>query len=55
MKIITSFFLFVLVAMPALAIEKKAGPTSILVAPKAPKFTDAERHAELARRRANSA
>ena len=30
----------------------KSGPTSILVAPKAPKFTDAERHAELAKRRA---
>jgi len=29
-----------------------AGPTSIIVTPKAPKFTDAERHAELARRRA---
>ncbi len=29
-----------------------AGPTSILITPKAPKFTDAERHAELARRRA---
>jgi Xaa-Pro aminopeptidase len=31
---------------------KKAGPTSILVTPKAPQIADAERHAELARRRA---
>lgn len=28
------------------------GPTSVIVTPRAPKFTDAERHAELARRRA---
>ena len=32
--------------------DKMAGPTSILVTPKAPKFTDSERHAELAKRRA---
>lgn len=38
--------------VPTFAVEKKAGPTSILVTPKAPKFSDAERHAELARRRA---
>ncbi|MBP7473953.1 MAG: aminopeptidase P N-terminal domain-containing protein, partial [Pyrinomonadaceae bacterium] len=48
MKLFTTFFLiltFTLAALPA-------GPTSIIVTPKAPKFTDAERHAELARRRA---
>jgi len=36
----------------ALPVDRAVGPTSILISPKAPKFTDAERHAELARRRA---
>jgi Xaa-Pro aminopeptidase len=35
--------------MPAIAI---AGPTSIRITPPAPRFSDAERHAELAKRRA---
>ncbi len=43
-----TLFVFCAAAMPAVA----AGPTSIRVAPPAPKFTDAERQAELARRRA---
>jgi Xaa-Pro aminopeptidase len=53
MRIFTSLLLLSAFAMPALPSETaKGGPTSILVAPKAPKFSDAERHAELARRRA---
>lgn len=40
---------FVAAAVPAHAAQ---GPTSIRITPPAPKFTDAERHAELARRRA---
>ncbi len=38
--------------MLANKLEKTLGPTSIIITPKAPTFTDAERHAELARRRA---
>jgi Xaa-Pro aminopeptidase len=53
MKILTALCVLLVVATSALPIDKKAsGPTSILVTPKAPKFTDAERQAELARRRA---
>ncbi len=51
MKLVATFFLllsFTIAALPA-------GPTSIIVTPKAPKFTDAERHTELARRRATVA
>lgn len=42
-------FTFLVAAMPA---ATTAGPTTIRVTPPAPKFTDAERHAELAGRRA---
>jgi Xaa-Pro aminopeptidase len=52
MKLITAVFLILSFTLAALPIDRKAGPTSIIVAPKAPRFTDAERHAELARRRA---
>ncbi|MEQ1642603.1 MAG: aminopeptidase P family protein [Pyrinomonadaceae bacterium] len=48
MKLLTTIFLILTFTIAALP----AGPTSIIVTPKAPKFTDAERHAELARRRA---
>lgn len=48
------FSLLVLIGLSVSTVQFSiaAGPTSIIVAPKAPKFTDAERHAELARRRA---
>ncbi len=52
MKLVTTFFLILSFTMAALSVGTIAGPTSILVTPKAPKFTDAERHAELAKRRA---
>src|SRR5687768_1839872 len=52
MKITTAFLMLLAVTFTALPIDRTPGPTSILVTPKAPKFTDAERHAELARRRA---
>ena len=52
MKTITALSLLLVMTFPAVPIDKKAGPTSILVTPKAPKFTDAERHTELAKRRA---
>lgn len=48
MKLVTTIFLILTFTVAAIP----AGPTSIIVTPKAPKFTDAERHAELARRRA---
>ena len=44
-----SLFAFLLTTLHLTAL---AGPTSIRVAPPAPKIADAERHAELARRRA---
>lgn len=45
--------MLLVMATSALPINRNAaGPTSILTTPKAPKFTDAERHAELAKRRA---
>ena len=44
-----SLSILVFTAIPAFAVP---GPTSIRVAPPAPKFTDAERHTELAKRRA---
>jgi Xaa-Pro aminopeptidase len=51
-----SLFMFALSAMPltlkANAVDKNE-PSTIRVTPPAPKFTDAERQAELARRRAN--
>ena len=34
------------------AIASSPGPTTVRITPPAPKFTDAERHAELAKRRA---
>ncbi|MBK8464486.1 MAG: aminopeptidase P family protein [Chloracidobacterium sp.] len=46
---IISLFAFMAVAMP---LKAATGPTSIRVAPPAPKFSDAERQSELARRRA---
>jgi len=52
MKTITALSLLLVMTFPALPVDRKAGPTSILVTPKAPKFTDAERLAELAKRRA---
>ena len=48
MKLAATFFLILSFTIAALPV----GPTSIIVTPKAPKFTEAERHAELARRRA---
>ena len=50
-RFLTGICLSVLVftALPVFAVT---GPTSIRVTPPAPKFTDAERHAELAKRRA---
>ncbi len=47
--LLITLFAFISAVMPVKAF---IGPKSILVAPKAPKFTDAERQAELARRRA---
>ncbi|MGB5013251.1 MAG: aminopeptidase P family protein [Pyrinomonadaceae bacterium] len=44
-----SLSILVFTAIPVLAVP---GPTSIRVTPPAPKFTDAERHTELAKRRA---
>jgi len=44
-----SLFAFIAVATP---VKAATGPTSIRIAPPAPKFSDAERHSELARRRA---
>lgn len=52
MRIITSLLLLTTFTVPALPISATAGPTSIIVTPKAPQFSDAERQAELARRRA---
>lgn len=52
MKTITALSLLFILAFTAMPMDKKTGPTSILVAPPAPKIADAERHAELARRRA---
>lgn len=51
MKIINAFSLLLLLAFTALPFDGARGPTSIIVTPRAPKFSDAERHAELARRR----
>ena len=50
-KTIASFSLFAFL-LTVLPLTSLAGPTSIRVTPPAPKFADAERHAELARRRA---
>jgi Xaa-Pro aminopeptidase len=52
MKTLTAFLLLFLPAASALPVQAQRGATSILVAPKAPQFTEAERHAELGRRRA---
>src|SRR5688572_29875360 len=52
MKITTAFIMLLGLTFTALPIAATPGPTSVLLTPKAPKFTDAERHAELARRRA---
>src|SRR5687768_7218837 len=52
MKTLTAISLLFVMTFTAFPVDKTSGPTSILVAPKAPKFTDAERHAELAKRRA---
>lgn len=52
MRTITALSLLLLMTFTAMPMDKKAGPRSILVTPPAPKIADAERHAELARRRA---
>ncbi|MFZ1699694.1 MAG: aminopeptidase P family protein [Pyrinomonadaceae bacterium] len=52
MKILTSLVVLFALAITAFPFGRAEGPTSIIIAPKAPTFTDAERHAELARRRA---
>lgn len=49
-RLLTLLFLIMLV-MTAIPMDTFAGPTSALITPPAPKFTDAERQAELARRR----
>ena len=52
MKTFLSTILLLAFALPAFMIEPPPGPTSIRITPPAPKFTNAERQAELARRRA---
>ncbi len=52
MRNIAVFLLILTFTVSAVPFDKAKGPTSVIVAPPAPKFTDAERHAELARRRA---
>jgi len=49
MRVISAFLLVAITSSLAFSF---VGPTKVLVAPPAPKFTDAERHAELAKRRA---
>ena len=49
MKFLTVFALVVMTAVPAFSLN---GPTKVEVTPPAPKFTDAERQSELAKRRA---
>lgn len=52
MKTLTTLSLLLVMTATAVPFARPVGPTSIIVAPKAPTFTDAERHAELAKRRA---
>lgn len=52
MRNIAVFLLILTFTVAAVPFDKTNGPTSVIVAPPAPKFTDAERQAELARRRA---
>ena len=52
MRIITSLFLLLTIVVPGFSVTNAPGPTSIIVTPKAPQFTEAERQAEFARRRA---
>ncbi len=52
MRTICTIALGLVLVFPALAFDGPGKGPSILVTPPAPKFTDAERHAELARRRA---
>ena len=49
MRVISAFLLVAITSSMAFAF---VGPTKVLVTPPAPRFTDAERHAELAKRRA---
>lgn len=49
MRVISAFLLVAITSSMAFSF---VGPTKVLVTPPAPKFTDAERHAELAKRRA---
>ena len=49
-KILSTFFICLILFYASTALA--SGPTSIIVTPSAPKFTDAERQTELARRRA---
>ena len=53
LSLILIVFVFLLPANTGFAaeIDKKIGPTSIIITPSAPVFTDAERQSELARRR----
>jgi len=52
MKLVTAVLLVWSFTIAAVPIDRKAGPTSVIITPKAPRFTDAERQAELAKRRA---
>lgn len=49
MKVLSAFLLVAITSSMAFSF---VGPTKVLITPPAPKFTDAERHAELAKRRA---
>src|SRR5437879_284403 len=51
MKKLTALLYLCLLATTAIPARAVPGPTSILITPPAPKFTGAERRAELARRR----
>ena len=51
MKFLTVFSLVVITGLTAVPAFPISGPTQVIVTPPAPKFTDAERHAELAKRR----
>lgn len=52
MKTLTTLFLLLIFTFAAHPFDGKTGPVKMLITPPAPAFTDAERHAELARRRA---
>jgi Xaa-Pro aminopeptidase len=52
MKTTLTLFTLIVLTFAAMPVSAAAGPTTIRVTPPAPKVTDAERHAELAKRRA---